>query len=54
MICNDAILQCEIFVGVAAFDPNKKGKNVPLIFTLIQLTLLLSLDPKDSGDSGLI
>ena len=41
-------------MGVVAFGPNKKGKNTSLIFTLIQLTLLLSLDPKDSGDSGLI
>ena len=47
-------LWCEIFVDVAAFDPNIKGKNNLLIFTLIQLMLLLFLDPKDSGDSGLI
>ena len=48
------LLWCEIFVGVVAVGPNKKGKNISLIFTLIQLTLLLFLDPKDSGDSGLI
>ena len=47
-------LWCEIFVGVAAFDLKKKGKNISLIFTLIQLMSLLFLDPKDSGDSGLI